>query len=157
MATDESSNEIEYVPVPVPREHVPKVIALLADLDRGLEVSSPTASEAENAGPRIYLDANLVARMYLESEARHRELLETLAANPGKWITTAELADILGVTSGSKGMAGMFGAFGRRAKHRYGGEKPWDMEWEPIRNEARYQMKPKVAAWISSAAERGGA
>jgi hypothetical protein len=56
------------------------------------------------------------------------------------------------VTSGTKGMAGVFGAFGRRAKHRYGGAKPWRSEWDPIRGEARYLMEPQVAAWIVTAA-----
>jgi hypothetical protein len=98
----------------------------------------------------------MAERMYLDSEPRHRHLLEALASEAGQWVFTAELAKELGVTSGSKGMAGIFGAFGRRAKHRYQGAKPWNSEWDPVHGEARYQMTPEVAAWIIAAARGEG-
>jgi len=137
---------VTYVQVPVPEEHVPKVIALLADLDRGFHIASPTSPE--EAGAEIFLDSNLVIRMYLDSEERHRRLLDYLAGRAGDWVYTSEIAEALGVTTGSKGMAGVFGAFGRRAKHRYGGAKPWELAWDPTRGEAKYRVDPEVAAWI---------
>lgn len=133
-----------YIQVPVPEEHVPEVIALLADLNRGVERPS------EQADPGDRLDAPLVVTMYVDSERRHRQLLDLLASRAGEWLYTSELADALSVSSGSKGMAGVFGAFGRRAKHRYGGAKPWETEWDPIQGEAKYRMSPQVAAWLDA-------
>jgi hypothetical protein len=127
------------------------MVAHLAALyERQGPVGDSAVPEAEKDVPE--LDEALTARMYLESESRHRRLLEVLAAEAGQWIFTAELAAMLGVTSGTRGMAGIFGAFGRRAKHRYGGRKPWTSEWDPVRSEARYRMDPQVAAWIVLAA-----
>jgi hypothetical protein len=134
-----------YVSVPVPEHHVPKVIELLADLHRE-ESTEPKPDQ------KIYLDANVVMRMYLDSEKRHRTLLEFMAENPGVWLYTSDLETALGVTTGSRGMAGTFGAFGRRSKHRYGGAKPWELGWDQARNEARYRMNPEVAEWIKAAA-----
>lgn len=134
-----------YVQVPVPEQHVPKVIELLADLHREESTGSDT-------NVKIYLDANLVARMYWDSEERHRTLLEFMAEHAGLWLYRSDLENALGVTTGSRGMAGMFGAFGRRSKHRYGGAKPWELGWDRTRNEARYRMDPEVASWIKAAA-----
>ncbi len=98
------------------------------------------------------LDADLVARMYLESETRHRTLLEFMANHAGTWLYTNDLKNALGITTGSKSMAGTFGAFGRRSKHRYDGLKPWDLEWDDQHQEVRYWMDPGVAEWILAAA-----
>lgn len=138
-----------YVPIPVREEHVPKVIAYLAELERG-GIGSGAGAEIEAPGPRIYLDSKLVVRMYEESENRHRTLMELLAGRRGKWVYTAELAKALGLDSGTKGMAGVFGAFGRRANHRYGGAKPWEMAWDAVRGEAKYRMNPEVAEWLEN-------
>ena len=134
-----------YVQVPVREEHVAKVIAYLAELDRG---DAGAMVEAETTGPQVFIDANLVVRMFEESEGRHRALMELLADRRGEWVYTTELAESLEVDSGTKGMAGVFGAFGRRANHRYGGAKPWEMAWDPTRGEARYRMNPEVAEWL---------
>lgn len=146
---------VNYVPVPVREEYVPRVIALLADLDRGIAVDGATA-QVEADGPKVVLDSNVVIRMYMDSETRHRELLEYLASRAGEWVYTSEIAEALGVTTGSKGMAGVFGAFGRRAKHRYEGAKPWELAWEPTRGEARYRVDPEVAVWIKEGAAKLG-
>jgi Family of unknown function (DUF6416) len=134
---------VNYIQVPVPEEHVPRVIALLADLNRGI------ADRAGGEGSETAsLDEALVTRMYFDSEERHRDLMSYLASRPGEWVFTSELADALNMPTGTKGMAGVFGAFGRRAKHRYGGAKPWEMAWDPARGEAKYRMDPKVAKWV---------
>jgi hypothetical protein len=131
--------------LPVPEEHLPRIYAFLAGLDSDTAATVPT----ESAPP---LTADLIARMYRESESRHRQLLTYLAASPHTWFHTGELADALDVPTGRKGMAGVFGAFGRRAKHRYGGAKPWDIDWDPEREEVKYLVSGEVAAWVKAAA-----
>jgi len=143
--SDQLSSIPKYVQVPVPEQYVSKVIAMIADLQR--EGAAGTAS-----AEKIYLDANVVARMYWDSEERHRTLLEFMADHPAVWLYTSDLENALGVTTGSRGMAGIFGAFGRRSKHRYGGAKPWELGWDQTRNEARYRMTREVAGWIKAAA-----
>lgn len=133
-----------YIQVPVLEEHVPKVISLLADLSRGKQ------EDLTGANPREVLDGDLITRMYLESEERHRKLIDYLASRKGEWVFTSELAKALDIPTGTKGMAGVFGAFGRRAKHRYGGAKPWEMTWDPIRGEAKYRMDRRVAEYVEA-------
>jgi hypothetical protein len=157
MSQDDSQRQLSgrYIDVPVREEFIPAVIELLADLERGGRGSQkspdqPTPSDSPQFGQE------LVTRMYDESETRHRELLRFLAGRADEWIFTAELAAALGVASGSKGMAGMFGAFGRRAKHRYGGLKPWEDDWDSVRHEAKYRMTAQVADWVEQAERQGG-
>jgi hypothetical protein len=140
---------LTYVPVPVREEHVPQVIAYLAELERG-GIKAGGSAEIEASAVRSQLDSNLVVRMYEESENRHRALMELLARRRGEWVYTAELAEALGLDTGTKGMAGVFGAFGRRANHRYGGAKPWEMAWDGVRGEAKYRMSLEVAEWIEN-------
>jgi hypothetical protein len=153
MSNNDESRQ--YHQVPVHEDDLLLVYELLAERERE-RASTPAERSGGKAKPRIFLDSNLVIQMYRDSEERHRALLETLADAEGKWLYTVELAKALGVETGSKGMAGTFGAFGRRAKHRYKGLKPWDSEWEPIRDEACYRMKPEVAEWVKAAAEASG-
>jgi hypothetical protein len=144
-----AQNSTNYVQLPVPEERVAEVMAFLVDLERQDVAGAPPASSED--GLTLVLDANVVIRMYEESEGTHRRLLDYLAAHAGQWTFTGELSDALGVATGRKGMAGVFGAFGRRAKHRYGGAKPWDMAWDPIKGEAKYRVEPEVATWIREA------
>ncbi len=132
-----------YIPVPVPEEHVPKVYALLAELDRG---------EVDEAPEAPAVDAALAKRMYEESWDTHQRLLAYLANHASEWIHSHEIAEALALKSGTRGLAGMFGAFGRRSKHRYGGAKPWTREWDQGREENKYRMEPEVAAWFKEAA-----
>lgn len=135
-----------YIQVPVPEEHVARVISLLADLNRG------DNEEHEQAGAtsRKVPDEELITRMYLESEERHRRLMDYLASRKEEWVFTRELAEALDIPTGTRGMAGVFGAFGRRAKHRYGGAKPWEMAWDPMRGEAKYRMERRVAECVEA-------
>ena len=132
-----------------------EVYGVLAEREKERAGSGTDQPPDSPPSPRIYLDSNVVIQMYRDSEERHRKLMEILAEAEGRWLYTAELADALGVKTGSKGMAGTFGAFGRRAKHRYKGLKPWESSWEPVRDEARYRMDPEIAAWVRSAARSG--
>jgi hypothetical protein len=125
-----------YVQIAVLEEHVPAVYALLARLQSG-EDAKPELTEA------------VVARMYADSLATHRSLLEYFAARPDGWIGTSELAKALSLDG--KGIAGTLGAFGNRAKHRYDGLKPWDHRWDDKGGEVVYKMSPEVAGWIEAA------
>jgi hypothetical protein len=142
--------------MPVREEFIPQVIEFLADLERGNRAPVPPPKEERPPSP-TQLDRDLVLRMYLESETRHRELLRALAARAGVWVFTTEVAEALGMTGGSRAMGGMFGAFGRRAKHRYDGLKPWEVGWDTLRHEAKYRMDAQVAEWIRQAIREGGA
>jgi hypothetical protein len=155
MSQDDSQRQFSgrYIDFPVREEFIPQVTELLADLERDARGPMPAPEPA----PEARFGREIVMRMYLESEDRHRELLKVLAEQPGEWLYTAEIAPAVGIESGSKGMAGMFGAFGRRAKHRYGGLKPWASSWDPGRHEAKYRMDPQVAEWIQEAIREGGA
>lgn len=143
----------DFVQIAIPARYVMRVYSFLAALERG---GASEGTEPDDTMVRPDLDAELAARMFIESEARHRSLLLLLAENPGKWLYTSDLANGLGITTGSKSMAGMFGAFGRRAKHRYQGLKPWNIDWDETRNEARYIMEPQTSKWILDAAEKEG-
>jgi hypothetical protein len=135
----------------VPQRFYLQMVSHLAHLSGEAEIPAAPGKVAV-LPDTIELDEALVTRMYAESESRHRRLLKALALEAGQWVFTADLSKELGVTSGTKGMAGIFGAFGRRAKHRYGGRKPWQSKWDSVRGEACYRMDPEVAGWIARAA-----
>jgi hypothetical protein len=153
-----SASSADFVEIAVPAEHVMRVYAFLADLERGHDPEQNSTPEptTPDAPHDKKLTADLVARMYRDSEQRHRDLLRFLADHHGTWIFTSDIENWLGVTTGSKGMAGMFGAFGRRAKHRYSGLKPWVSEWDDAHGEARYLMTAEVGEWIQQAAKEEG-
>ena len=91
--------------------------------------------------------------MYLESEGEQRRLMRLMAERPDEWRYSKELAADLRLPKGTGGLAGMFGAFGRRAKHRYGGQKPWEVNWDAAREENRYRMPADIAATILDEAQ----
>ena len=140
-----------YVQVPVPEEHVPAIFDLIARLQKG-EPALPLAPGPDSAPEPT---EELVDRVYRESQATHRALLEHLAAHAGRWVPSSELVDALRLPNGSKSAAGMFGAFGRRSNHRYGGFKPWDNRWDPTQQEVSYRMNPDVAGWVREAVNAG--
>lgn len=136
-----------FVPIHVPEEYVAEVYDLLARRMGGNQLADEPIPT-----PPPPVDEALAVRMYEDSFARHRRLLTYLADRSDRWVSSRELTQALELPSGSKSVAGMFGAFGRRAKHRYGGAKPWDVDWDRENGEGRYRMKADVAAWIEKAA-----
>src|SRR4051794_34964806 len=118
----------EFVYVPVPARWAPQTYAFLAEL--AADDPEPEVTEPKNTAD---LDYETVARMYGESEAPHRRLLDLLANASDEWLYTSDIAEQLALPNGSRSVAGMLGAFGRRAKHRYKGQTPWDTEWDPAR------------------------
>jgi hypothetical protein len=144
-----------FVYIPVPAEFAPEIYRRLAELS-GPSLDEPgrrraaSGSSQDRPSPQE-LSEKLIERMYLESEPRHRELLEFLAHHADTWFTTKELADALGMAS-ARALAGTLGAFGRRAKHRYGSALPWESVWDSRDELARHRMPGVVARRILWAA-----
>jgi hypothetical protein len=136
----------DFVYIPVPSEWATAVYKQLAELSEGSSASSGAASDGEN----VQLDDALIERMYAESHAPHRRLLDYLADHPDEWVYTSGLAEALDVENGARGVAGMLGAFGKRANHRYGGLKPWKSDWDGTREEAKHRMDAEVARVITA-------
>jgi hypothetical protein len=139
----------EFVNVPVPRQHVTAVYALIVRLE---SANGPAEAESSNGAPGAALTEGLVKRMYGESWQPHQDLLTHLADHRGEWLTTSEIAEALGLPYGAKSLAGSMGAFGRRAHHRYGGLRPWETEWNPALEQAQHRMSPEVASWVKEVA-----
>ncbi len=140
----------DVVYVPVPTQWLSEIYKRLAEL------SSTPATEADAAalaGSVAVLDRSLVRRMYDESEKPHRRLMLLMAEHPDEWRYSSEIAADLELEHGARGLAGMLGAFGRRAKHRYGAQKPWRSEWDSGREEARHLMPADVAQTIRELAQ----
>jgi hypothetical protein len=137
----------EFIDVPVPAEHVTKVFKFVAGLDAKSQADTPSAGEKPDA-----LTESLVTRMYRESEDAHRRLLEFLASHPDEWLDSQAIADGLGLQYGRKSLAGSLGAFGRRADHRYGGQKPFESHWDDGSYLVKLRMSQEVAVWIKAAA-----
>jgi hypothetical protein len=127
--------------VPVPLAWLPTVYAVLGKLSDERLVAAKVPGDI----PDDSISDDLIAKMYRESHEQHRALMEYLARHPDEWFYTSDLAAALQLQHGARGLAGMLGAFGRRAKHRYGGLKPWDSDWDAFREEARHRMTAEVA------------
>lgn len=137
----------EFIYIPVPDRWASAIYKLLAEL--GEDGGAVTPPEDD-----VPFDRALVERMYRESHAGHRRLMEYLAGHEEEWIYTSELGEALALENGARGVAGMLGAFGKRSNHRYGGHKPWETEWDDSREEARHKMPLETAEIISSIAAR---
>ena len=134
----------ELIPVPVPRSLLADVHELIVKHERALEEE---ADEADSA----LVDEALIRRMYRESEDPLRRLMKLLAAHAGERMYTSRVAEeLVELEHGSRSAAGMFGAFGRRAAHRYGGNKPWIEDWDPAAHEPWHLMPEEIARVIRS-------
>jgi hypothetical protein len=90
----------------------------------------------------------IVKRVFLESEEHFRALLRFLAGRPGQPISTAEIAEALGLPNGVASLAGMLGAFARRSKNRYDGFWPFERLYNPAQDRAELMMEGNVAAIV---------
>ena len=72
-------------------------------------------------------DAPTVRRAYRESADEMRRVLDFLADNPGREVSSDEVAEAIDARYGWNTVAGMLGAFGRRCRGRYGRDLPM---WE---------------------------
>lgn len=148
----------EFIMVPVPHDRVQEVYEVLARPRRLNEGSSKAeASSSHSNGAKNW--KSIVQKCYRESPPAMRYLLEHLARNAGKEVTSEELADAIGEAKDEKGytreqLAGVLGAFGRRWKNRYEGgpehgKWPFDAEPSPEAGMFVYKMSPDMAKFLS--------
>ena len=131
----------DIVYVPVPKDLLQSTYEWLAE---AMQDSASPVAVAAQIEPAV-LDEGMLRRIYEDSLEPYRRLMELMATRPGEWRYSNEIAADLGLEHGARGLAGMLGAYGRRAKHRYGGLKPWESKWDPAREEMLYMMPADVA------------
>jgi hypothetical protein len=136
-----------FINVAVPRQHVARVYEFIARLELGDERETPG-----NEPSKPPLTRSLVKRMLDESEPAHQDLLRYLADHPDEWLGTREIAQALGLPFGARSLAGSLGALGRRAGHRYGGQKPFESRWSAEDGQSLHRMSQEVSAWIKETA-----
>jgi Family of unknown function (DUF6416) len=117
--------DMSYVMMAIPAELVPAVTAFIEGRgETAVDSGKPLPS---NAGFVHGWDADTARRAYRESADKMRNLLEFLARNPEREVSSEEIAEAIGARFGWNTVAGMLGAFGRRCTNRYGRLKPM---WE---------------------------
>ncbi len=145
---------MEFQQVPVPHAFVGDVYGLVARLmadngaaeDAVIEVVTPEEEVVEEEAE--HPTEEMVRRIYEESYEPHQRLLKALAARPDEWVFSEELAEILHLSSGRASLAGSLGAFGKRANHRYNGQKPFTSVWD-ARDAHTYQAKHMMTAEVA--------
>lgn len=128
----------EFVNVPVPKERVLEVYALLG---QGKRSASATLGELAEEWTE-----KMVARAIRESPAGMRAVFQYLSSHPDQDITMEELAK--GIKRERSQMPGILGAFGRRCRYRYR-VSTW-----PFESKAGRGMGMKVVTMPGKVAER---
>jgi hypothetical protein len=120
-----------YVMMAIPAELVPAVTTFLEGQSSAPSRGEEIGAAAEEDGFVNGWTSATVRRAYRESADQMRHLLGFLASNPGKEISSYELADAIGAKYGWNTVAGMLGAFGRRCANRYGRPQPmWELRYD---------------------------
>lgn len=148
---------MEFQQVPVPHAFVSDVYGLVARLmaDNGAaERHAPEAATTEVVPPEEEVPEHpteeMVCRIYKESDEPHRRLLKALAARPDERVSSEELAEALQLSKGRASLAGTLGALGKRANHRYKGQKPFISAWDAHTGQAKHLMTTEVAKVINA-------
>jgi hypothetical protein len=137
MASLSPLAQADYVYIPVRVDQVDTVLRFLADLsDPHRQVVDDSDFERK------------VQRIYLESEKKFRALLQLLADQPERRITSAQVARSLGLPNGPGSVAGMLGAFARRSKNRYGSYWPFERLQNPADETTELMMDSRTAAVV---------
>ena len=118
----------KMVQVLVPEKHVVAVYGYIAALERGEDVEAPVSgasSEPKHNGPAENEEwsPKLLRLLYDQSPPAMVLILDYLAENPDREVTSAELVEVLKgrkADANSNTLAGTLGAFGRRVANRYG-------------------------------------
>ncbi len=142
----------EFQQVPVPHAFVGDVYAFVAQLmadngaaeDATIDIVPPEEEVPEHP------TEEMVRRIYEESHETHRRLLKALAARPDEWVSSEELAEALHLSGGRASLAGTLGALGKRANHRYKGQKPFTSVWDAHAYQAKHLMTAEVAKVINA-------
>lgn len=150
------SRVMEFQQVPVPHAFVGDVYGLVARLmaDNGAATHDSEEAMIEIVAPEEevpeYPTAEMVRRIYEESHETHRRLLKALTTRPDEWVSSEELAEALQLSGGRASLAGTLGALGKRANHRYKGQKPFISAWDAHTGQAKHLMTTEVAKVINA-------
>jgi hypothetical protein len=117
---------------------------------------APNASASSNSDdPEALVNGwtvPLLRRAYDESGDAMRAILQFLADNAGKEVTTYDVADGVEAMKDWNSVAGALGAFGRRCSNRYGmKEQPWSWRFDTD-DRVLMKMPATVAAVIKQVA-----
>lgn len=148
---------MSFVMVPVPEELVLEVYALINERKEP-KPGAPTKAKSTAMAPS-WSDEE-IERAYRQSPPAMKALLDTLAAHPGEWLSTADLSgpvsEAIGKEYGWMQLAGVLGAFGRRTKSRYGKDS-WffDVERDDMNQRWMYRASPELSKFLQSLAAKG--
>ena len=118
------------------------------------EPAAPTGAEsqaAEDDGLPYGWIPEQLRRYHAESTDPQRGLLDYLAANPGNWVGSFELADNVPEINSFKSIAGIVGGMNRRAERHGASQGPVD--WRRFDGFWHQRMPAAVADVIRQAAE----
>ena len=140
----------DYVEVLVPKQHLTRVYGFIASLDTVSETAaSPT--EVKTAQEAKEWTPELIKTQFTDSPDSIKAFQKYLAARPGTWSSTSEIAAALNAAKGSKSIAGALGAYGRRTSNRYGMTGwPFEYKWNHVEGQQYYSMTPEVAEIIDA-------
>lgn len=158
----------DVVLVPVPKEHLMDVYALLASLagpgsgagggsrrmaaDPGNGTASSQFEEWTNSR---------LAKLIAQCSPRRLAVLRALADRPDEWLTAADLASAISPDADRNTVAGTLGAFGRGARSRIGVEDigdsrrvfPFESKYDHAVRGRVYRMPAEMAQRIRSLLE----
>ncbi|GAA2656649.1 hypothetical protein [Streptomyces vastus] len=145
----------EFISVPVPREHVTKVYAFLAELAGTAESASGGEAVAEADGKYPYVEWSLedlrrLPKTRMASVQTAVGVMDILAERPGSKMSYTSLSDLLGLKP--KQLQGALAAFTRHIHKEYG-RRNWPLEWAEaaatdnpdFRTESFYTMDESIA------------
>jgi hypothetical protein len=145
----------DLVQVWVPKRFLADVYALVARLEA--EYSKTEAEEIAAAGAEgdskqhrmteKEWTPELIRRMYEESPFGMLRVLNYMADNPDRWISSPELHEA--IEPGRTSRRSPFGPFGRRVKNRYGMNTwPIEAKWDYQDGHMMYMMDGEIAEQI---------
>lgn len=125
-----STENEDWVTIPVPKRLAPSVYALIAKEMAPVMPTEVVTAEQVPDGSASWTSEE-IKRLVEESPPAMKVILELLAKNPDKWLDSAVMAEALKTRLKHFGgenkpeanwntVAGTLGAYGRRVKSRYG-------------------------------------
>ena len=151
MATD------DLVKVLVPRRHLSQVYGFIARLEASEMGSAPRVpivtaddhTQSSGSDGDEWTQSRL-RRMVHESPPAMVKILEALAAKPGQWLSTADLAAAISPEANWQTVAGTLGAAGRRVASRYGLDSfPFENRFDHAARARRCRMSDETARAIN--------
>jgi len=122
----------EYVSIPVPTVHYRTVMSYVASL-----IAGPASNARE-------WSADLLQRLYVDSQESTITVLIAMAERAGEWVTVAQLGTALG-KSDFRSVAGALGPVTKRMK-KYGEDSaPFETKQDPKTGRYSYRMGEQTA------------